>query len=565
VEKEITIEIKKPEIVVLLIFLSIVLILELRLTFTSPIVFGDEGYHTRISQYIAQNVDYIQWVLPVEGTKISAAGFHRLPLWHLLQASFYFIFGFHDIIVKFLTPLVGVILIGIVTFLLGKELKSKEVGLFAAIIVVSIHSFITYSVLFYTDILLTFSLVLFLLTFVKAIKTEKKINWILAGAIAGLTFLTDRAGLIVLPFILLSFLYQLYRKKQFPQLLKNYIFLLIPCLVLISAYFIRNTVLFNNPFCQMPEYLISWEKFFKNSKCSIDLNYKSNYNFEGSSTGVGTEMEIFKMGIINYILFAYGSTSFISPLFAYGLIVIFAFICGLFTVYQERVHNDVYLILITATFLLIFYVSLGGRAEDAARNTVGLVPFVVIIAAVYFEKLYSLLKKYKIILAIIFSVFIISFSLWSLFTKLESLKSVKNFSPYFFEACNFIKENTSENALLMTVWDHGTIYNCQRMATSFGYMSDSPDIAISGNLTLVLERLKANGITHIFIQKFSISKRFLTARYPKSFIDFMDKYHEHFKKIYENGPSISSCETQNGYTQDEDLVCDGTIVYEIKY
>jgi hypothetical protein len=222
-------------------------------------------------------------------------------------------------------------------------------------------------------------------------------------------------------------------------------------------------------------------------------------------------------------------------------------------------------------FLLIFSRSFGGRggigsrAEDVARNTLGMVPFVAIIAGIYLESIYSFLKKYSKYLGFVFVVFIIFLSLGSIYPKLQNLKPVKAFSSYFFEACDFVKENTAEDALLMTIWDHGTIYNCQRRAISFGYLSDSPDIALSNNLTLVLERLEAHEITHIFIQKFSMSRKAVSSKYPTSFVEFMDEHPEQFEKIYENGPTVSDCVNQNGYTQDGDLKCDGTLVYEIHY
>ncbi|MHC4752944.1 MAG: hypothetical protein ACYTFW_24145, partial [Planctomycetota bacterium] len=61
-EKEITFELKNPELIVLMVFLAFVFYLELQVTFNTPISFGDEGFHTRISQWIAENVEYPVWV-----------------------------------------------------------------------------------------------------------------------------------------------------------------------------------------------------------------------------------------------------------------------------------------------------------------------------------------------------------------------------------------------------------------------------------------------------------------------------------------------------------------------
>ena len=546
--KEIVIEIKKPEIFVLLTFLFIVLFLELQVTLNSPIVFGDEGWHTRISQYMAENLDYPKWGNVIEGTKLFKPDYSRLPFMNLLEAGFYLVFGFHDVIIKFLIPFVGTILLGVVVFLIGLEIKNKETGMIAAIILMSIHALLTYSVLFYPDIFVSFYLAFFLLSFVKAKKYNKKIYWVLTGILAALAFLPDASGYVIFPSLVFMFFYLLYEKKEFLTILKNYIILIVIFILIISGHFLRNTLLFGSPFCSLGVL-----RDFMGKSCGEELKYKSKYNYVISNTGV--ESSILKVGLVNYLLFVFGNIWFIP----------FASICGLFAIILEKKSDVVYVFIILLTFLFILYGSFYGRIEDLSRNMIGTVPFIAIIAGFYLEVLYSFLKTFSKYFIILFILLIMSVSLWSIYPKLQSLKQVKGFSPYFFDACNFIKQNTTKNALLTTIWDHGTIYNCQRRATSLSHMSDSPDIVVSGNLTLVLERLKANEITHIFIQKFSISKTMSLELYPLDFVKFIESHPEHFIKIYENGPSISDCEKQNGFNQNGDLICDGSLVYQIKY
>lgn len=55
---EITFEIRKPEALLLVAFLAVIFILEAQLTLTTPISFGDEGYHTSMARWIAQNMEY---------------------------------------------------------------------------------------------------------------------------------------------------------------------------------------------------------------------------------------------------------------------------------------------------------------------------------------------------------------------------------------------------------------------------------------------------------------------------------------------------------------------------
>jgi len=61
-EKEITIEIKNPEILVLIFILVTILFFELGVTFNNPIVFGDEAVHARMAQYIAEEEEYPVWM-----------------------------------------------------------------------------------------------------------------------------------------------------------------------------------------------------------------------------------------------------------------------------------------------------------------------------------------------------------------------------------------------------------------------------------------------------------------------------------------------------------------------
>ncbi|MFQ6055001.1 MAG: ArnT family glycosyltransferase, partial [Methanosarcinales archaeon] len=177
-KKEITLEIKHPEIFLLLGFLGIVFFFELQVTLNSPIVFGDEGFHTTLAKWISTEKEYPVWE-PTYGTLTSRGGFHQKPLWNILEGSFYLIFGFNDIIVKILTPFIASILLGVCIFVLVKKIYNEKIGLIASIIAVTLPTLTTYAVLVYTDALFTFYFSLFILTFILAFKTEKIKYWVL--------------------------------------------------------------------------------------------------------------------------------------------------------------------------------------------------------------------------------------------------------------------------------------------------------------------------------------------------------------------------------------------------
>jgi len=546
-EREITIEIKRPEVFILIGILSIVLILELQVTIPSPIAFGDEGFHTRLAQYIAEEKEIPVWI-PFWGTELIRSGYSRPPLWNLLEGGFYLVFGFSELIPKILTPLISSILIGLSVFLLGKKIYNKEVGFIGSIMSVTIPSIVTYAILFYTDTLFTFYFVLFILTFTLAIKSEKDKYWILAGIFGSFAFLTKSPGTTVFVLIFLGFVYQLYKKGNAYKLLKKYITLILLVGIIIGTFFLKNYVFFNTPFCDLDL------PFFDNSGCIKRYEYKS----EIESTG-RYEPDIFESGFVNYINFAYGSNQI-------GFVVLpfvfVGFLCGLIIIGSRKEIPDIIILLSIISFIPVFYRSFG-RGEDAARFTLGMAPIICLIAANYFERIYDFIKKYHKLLILVFVGLIIFFSYQNLSQKLVGARSYdkdsgqyigfKMFSPSFFKGTDFIKRNVSEDALIATVWDYATVYNSQRNVVGLRGMPDEGDIVLSNDLNLSLSRLEVNGVTHIFVQKFSINAQ----HYPPEFVQLLENNPSSFVKIYETGPIVEDCIKAGG--------CDGVIVYKISY
>jgi hypothetical protein len=212
---------------------------------------------------------------------------------------------------------------------------------------------------------------------------------------------------------------------------------------------------------------------------------------------------------------------------------------------------------------------------------------IALICGIYLEKVYEFIKNYYKKLAIVVFLFLIVYSLFGLsflditgngefrgsgitdklfgynvlqngqIVHISGLKDIKQFSSLFLQACNFVKTNTTQDALLVTVWASQASYSCQRNVVSFASLPDSGDILLSGNLSIVIPRLKAHGITHLFIQKFSISSTPIGEKYPISFIQFLENNPTVFVKIYENGPELQKCLQSGG--------CDGNIIYQINY
>lgn len=547
--KEITVEIKNPEIWIILAFLAIVLAVELQVTLTSPIVFGDEGYHTRMAQYIAQEKEYPVWT-PFEGSKLQREGFSRPPLWNILEGSFYFLFGFNDVIVKFLTPFIATMLIGLAVFLLVKRTYGSNVALITTILTVTIPSFVTYSVLVYDAVLLAFYFVLFIFTLILAVKTNEKKYWIVSAVFAALAYLSKGSGIAIFPFFALVFFY-LWMKDR--KVIKTFLISFCVAMLFLAPFLVKNYYYFKTPDCRLP--------FFGQGGCKID-NYQGKLQFSGRTQQTGTEQNIFTIGLTNYVQFAYGVFWIIGLSFLAGLVIFFV----------RKEPSDVLILLMLAMLTVVIAESYT-RAEDTARASLSWVPFIALLSATFLKEVYDLIKRHYARLAAIVFVFVILYGLFGigiqgngLFDKLfgynvvqngqeqhvSGMKDVKQFSPLFFEACDWVKTNVTKDALIMTVWGHHVAYNCQR--NTFG---DVADIVLGTNINSTLSIAKAHGITHIFVQKFSISTQALQETYPVSFVDFLENNSDHFKKIFENGPTLQQCLQQGG--------CDGNIIYEIKF
>jgi len=535
--KEIELEIKKPFIIVLLLILSLAFILELRVTLNSPIVFGDEGYHTKMAKWIYENKEYSIWS-PFETPNLKKVSFSRPPLWNILEAGFFLIVGFSEVLVKVLTPFIATFLLGLTVFILGKKIFNEKIAFIASIIMVTVPCLVTYSVLFYTDILFTFVLTSFILCLMLALKENEKKYWVLSAVFAAFSVLTKIPGFVIFPIIGLVFLYELYKDKDF-KIIKKYIPFILILGLLTAPFFIRNIYYYGTPMCGLP--------LFNNDGCTEEIDYEVQItrNFEGQTTPTGSELSLMDMGITNYLNFAYGSIFFI-PLF---------FLCGLYLVLKKYDIKNILLLIVLISFIPVLAMGTK-RAEDTARYMLGLMIVISLIVAIYLEKVYNFIGKYYKNLAIIVFILVIIVGFWGLNQKLTIMKSVKKFSPSFFEACDWIKENTPEDSLLFTVWSHRATYNCDRNVAFYASMPDSRDIILSNDLDLVTSRLKAEGITHIFVQKFSIDKTAYREKYPVEFVQLLEDNPDHFKKLYENGPVSKQC-LQGG--------CDGNIVYEVVY
>jgi len=520
-------------ILFLLIIVGFVFILESNTSLKTPIIFGDEGFHAGIARWMAENKEYPQWNL-LGYTKVFKTNYARPPLFNLLEAGFLFLFGGQEVILKILPPLIGA-LIGIVFYILVKRLYSRELGLISTLILIGIPSFVTYTVLVFDEILLVLNMLIFLLSFLLAIKENRKKYWALAAIFGGLSILTKNAGIILFLFIPLALSYLIFKEKKISFYFKHLIALLIIITLISGPFFLRNLVFYNAPICYSPFGLIDI------NGC-VEKTFEETLEFETRTLAGGTENSITRFGLLNFIDFAYGNHWFIL-IGAIGGFIVFL------TKSSDKVNSLVLIMLIFSVYSLYvtFY-----RVEDAARQLLFWSALIIMIAGTYWVEIYKFLQRRQKYLGLLVIVAILFFSYKGVTAKLTVMESVKQFSPSFFEACDWAKENLPKDVVIMTFWGHRAGYNCQR-TISPGWA----DIRLNEDPEKMVDVARVHGITHFFIQKFSITQQPSRESYSLNFVQLLENNADKFEKVFENGPPLNQCLQQGG--------CDGNIIYKVIY
>jgi len=537
-DSTISFEIKNPMLIVFLLFGMVLLVLEMSIILNRPIAFGDGAYHSYIAKYIGQN-EIFPKILPGLNSYYTYS-----PLLHLLLSIFY-LTPFGEILAKAFIPIL-VLFTGLATFVTVSRVFTKRTAFLASVFILTIPIFATYSVLIYTDILMvSFFILSSMFTFVAEKYGDKK-YWILSVIFATMSFLSKGIGIVSFGFIGIVLIYKLLKKDFTPrQFIKLALIVIICSALFTGGWFIRNVVFFKAVDCNLP--LIELNCVME----TIDPSIASK--FAGYVIPSGSNVGVLNFGLKNFSTFMYGIM----------WLVPFSAIVGVVLLVSRRERPDYFnLFLLFLTILpaiVIFYIgiSVGAehRTEDIARYMILTAFTIPLIAAIFIDKFLESVKKYWKYFSIIILIVVIFISWLNFKDKLNTMSRVTQFSPAFFEACNFIKANTEKDAKFLTLWAGPTAYNCERTARwESNYL---PDIVLSQDLENVLNGLEATGTDYIFIQKFAMSQVPYQASIPIIFVQLLENNPSHFEKIYENGLPLQNCISQGG--------CDGTIIYKVLY
>lgn len=540
-------------------FLIAVLVFELSVTLNSPIAFGDEGFHVANARYMGTQIEY-PLNTPLFGTELQQEKFSRPPLWNLIEASFYMIFGFHDVIVKFLLPFIS-FMTGLTIYVFLRKLYDENLGIIAAAIAVTIPSFVTYSIFFYTTVPYVFFFTIAFFCLLAAVKTGGRKFWLLAGIFSGIAILTNIAGAFLIIITALVGILSLIKNRKmatFRNVLKTYGVVIFLSLLLISPWVLRNVALYKTPGCDNIMNIIQ-------GACPTPNQYQqqTDKEFTGRTSGGGTEESILNVGIVNYLRFAYGSSNSNNILNIIGFALVpFSFLAGMMYLAKRKDMSDILVMVAVIVFLVLSFFVGGlfeGRSEDTARYFLSAVPIIALAAGTFWANVKKEGHKFGNLLVFAVIVVILSLLFVGFAQKAAQLDNIKDFVPSFFQACDWVKNNLPEDANMLSLNTYPTRYNCERAA--IWEIPDKADIILTNDLDLVKQRLHANGINYIFVQKFALSNEAFGQSYPVSFVDFLESNNRTFANVYENGPiygtqEFSTCISTSG--------CDpGNIIYKV--
>ena len=184
---------------------------------------------------------------------------------------------------------------------------------------------------------------------------------------------------------------------------------------------------------------------------------------------------------------------------------------------------------------LVLFKFATGRVEDAARYVLPVVIPVSVVAAIYASKLISFEKKHfkyaGIIIVLIFAALVAQPGL----AKVSVMSSVKQFSPAFVEANQWLKLNTAKDSVVLSLWTAATVYHSERRA--MWSVAELGDILLTNKDEKVLPPLRKHGVNYILVAKFSISDQAYQQTYPIQFVNYLQSSN-HFKNVFENTDTV---------------------------
>ncbi|QQG40218.1 MAG: glycosyltransferase family 39 protein [Candidatus Aenigmatarchaeota archaeon] len=481
----------------------------------TTILFGDEGYWGVLGKWTAQTMKLPTDPIYSGGTNVYTEKFTNTYLHALFTAGLFRLGG--EPLVKASSPLL-VLMTSLLVFVFVRRMYGIEAASFSTILFASLPSVVTHGVLLYSDMLLTLFVLASFVLLHRGLSGNSSKHLLLAGIFGGLAMLTKESGFLLMPLYALAIL-TFDKKLDAPFLKKCAVVAGAALLVALPWYGIHNYLQFGT----LGSIPIVGSAVVEYTGTGL----QSAAEFAGRTAGGGTEASVTGYGLLNYASFAYTIGVFFLAIGGFS-----------YMAYSKRKQDYLWLLFTLLLFAIPLYLG-NWRAEDAARFTLPAALGFGAAAGLFCSEIYKNLRTFGGTAGKIAAVsFVLVLTLTTALTgvaKADGLAGIKVFPQGFYDGCDWIRENTPQDAGFMTLWSSRAAYHCER-DFYWSHLPDFNDI-ILGDADLTYTKLNEHGIDYIYIQKFSISFQPLVESYPLEFVrklEDTDKY----ENVYENADVI---------------------------
>ena len=349
-------------------------------------VSGDACWHLSVARFIGENHQ-----IPLFENLGRDSVFSRPPLFHVIGAVFYNIFGIFgaaaaDFGLKMLSPLSGSLTL-ILFYLLLKRFFSEKIVFIASSVLAFFPLHIYYSTISYVES--TVGLFALISVF---FMVEKRV--ILSALFAGMTALLKFEGIFMFPVILSILLYN--ERKNLKAFVKKGSIFIITSLIVFFPYLVRNFIYLGNPFWPhlskfIPGYPVVDKAYLNSSILNL---------FDWSNLAI-PYFELFGVPNGNYNLFSFFNVPFISAFISIWLIatlVYFSFfIYGIIKSDKKKAPVILAFVWIIAYAILVLMTTIFQNLPQA-RFLVPAMPAFALIWAIGIDESLKIKKLKKIII-----------------------------------------------------------------------------------------------------------------------------------------------------------------------
>ncbi len=454
----------------------------LSVTTQEELVFGDEGYYASTSQGFAENLD-VRYRTVFGETDLVGKEYHtREPMTFLMLGSFYMLFG--EMGMKILIPMVSVVS-ALFLFLLVKKMHSVEAGVLSALLYLAVPAIVTHTVFVYVEHIALMFLIGSFYFLYSYIKDEDFLHLIFTGVLFGFSILTAQ-NVIIVPIIFAVVL--LLYKVSWEGWFKEFGTLVLITLIMMAPWMAHNYRVGNG---------LGFDTHRVLEPLGLDLREPSQDYTEqlpGIETGGFPEDPrdvggIHAQGYISFIEFAYTIPIFVLAMLGFSFYLV-----------KKNKKYAIPLLWALVMFAVIYSLLWHRSFDMVSRNLLYITAPLAMAAWFASEKIYRYLNSFEStgkMLGIFFVLVLVGWSLFTVAAKAESLRPQKQFSEPFFEACDWVSENTQEDSVMHYVYRWRTLYHCQRhsIRNDFHGMED----AIVSADQNTYETYKAIGVDYVML------------------------------------------------------------------